>query len=113
MRKPTEEQEVSIPPSEGTDRPNKSVYKMTSKPRGIGNAKYQHFNYVVVPILKYTFFLAIGLVINNKHFTNGMKDRVGTDRDAESLTELSTFLGFKTKRYNDVTGKNIRAILEV
>ena len=42
-----------------------------------------------------------------------MKDRVGTDRDAESLTKLCKFLGFATTRYNDLTGKSMKTNLEV
>ncbi len=57
--------------------------------------------------------LPIGIVINNKHFTCGMKDRVGTDRDADSLTKLFTHLGFYTNRYDDLKGKKMREILEV
>lgn len=76
------------PPQEGTDHAPKIVYRMSSRPRGIG------------------------LVINNKHFTCGMKDRVGTDRDADSLVKLFIYLGFYTNRYDDLTGKAMHQKLQ-
>lgn len=75
---------IPYPPQEGVDHAPKTVYKMSSKPRGIG------------------------VVINNKHFTCGMKDRVGTDRDAEALAKLFMHLGFYTNRYDDLKGKDMR-----
>jgi len=59
-------------------------YKMTSKPRGIG------------------------LIINNKIFTCGMKNREGTDKDAAALQRLFTHLGFYTNRYDNLTGGQLR-----
>ena len=77
------------PPQEGTDAGRKDVYKMSSKPRGMA------------------------IVINNKNFTCGMKDRVGTDRDAENLTKLLIWLGFFTNRYDNLTGKEMHRRLQV
>ena len=51
----------------------------------------------------------IGVIINNKVFTNG-NNREGTDVDAAALLKLFTSLGFYTNRYNDKTGSQIRAI---
>ena len=42
-----------------------------------------------------------------------MKDRVGTDRDADSLTKLFTQLGFYTNRYDNLKGKEMRSRLQV
>ena len=54
-----------------------------------------------------------GLIINNKHFTCNMKDRVGTDRDADSLVKLFLYLGFYTNRYDDLKGTDMRRRLQV
>ena len=54
-----------------------------------------------------------GIVINNKHFTCGMKDRVGTDRDADALTKLFINLGFYTNRYDDLRGRDMKKKLRV
>lgn len=58
-----------------------------------------------------TFF--VGILINNKYFTCGMKDRVGTDRDADSLTKLFVHLGFYTNRFDNLKGKEMRGKLQV
>lgn len=59
-------------------------------------------------------FVCAGIIINNKHFTCGMKDRVGTDRDAKSLSDLfSKFLGFYTNRYDDLNGTDMKRRLKV
>lgn len=42
LQKRTEEQ-VTVPPTEGTDRPTKLVYKMSSKPRGYGIIIFQYY----------------------------------------------------------------------
>lgn len=42
-----------------------------------------------------------------------MKDRVGTDIDAEALTRLFVYLGFHTNRYNNLRGKDFRKRLRV
>lgn len=55
----------------------------------------------------------MAIVINNKNFTCGMKDRVGTDRDAENLTKLFMWLGFYTNRYDNLTGKKMHSKLQV
>ena len=137
------------------------AYKMTSRPRGIGEllvdcATYQLFSVTVpwvccdhatvhhhVPagrvlqfvskaikkpfLLKYKYMAAFcnpmsavffavllsGLIINNKHFTCGMKDRVGTERDAEALTKLFIHLGFYTNRYDDLRGRDMHKKLQV
>ena len=54
-----------------------------------------------------------GVIINNKHFTCGMKDRVGTDRDADALQRLFAHLGFYTNRYDDLKGKDMKKRLRV
>ncbi len=54
-----------------------------------------------------------GIVINNKRFTCGMKDRVGTDRDAEALSKLFINLGFYTNRYDNLRGKDMKRKLKV
>ena len=54
-----------------------------------------------------------GIVINNKNFTCGMKNRVGTDRDADALVKLFIHLGFYTNRYDDLKGKDMRKKLRV
>ncbi len=59
------------------------------------------------------FAVCAGIVINNKHFTCGMKDRVGTDKDAEALTKLFIKLGFYTNRYDDLTGREMKKRLRV
>lgn len=85
--KPVENESIVVPdpPSEDlTDARGLPSYQMTSKPRGIG------------------------LIINNKIFTCGMKNREGTDKDAAALQRLFTHLGFYTNRYNDLTGSQLR-----
>ena len=52
----------------------------------------------------------IGIIVNNKIFTCGMKNREGTDKDATALQQLFTHLGFYTNCYSDLTGKQFRRI---
>ena len=59
------------------------------------------------------FSPSLGLIINNKHFTCNMKDRVGTDRDADSLVRLFLYLGFYANRYDDLTGVEMYRKLKV
>ena len=59
------------------------------------------------------FLPLVGVIINNKHFTVNMKDRVGSDRDAESLVRLFLHLGFNTNRYDDLKGAEMRRRLKV
>ena len=42
-----------------------------------------------------------------------MKDRVGTDRDADALVKLFLHLGFYTNRYDDLKGTEMRRRLQV
>ena len=49
----------------------------------------------------------VGIVINNRNFTCGMKDRVGTDKDADSLVRLFKYLGFYTNRYDNLNGSQM------
>ena len=42
-----------------------------------------------------------------------MKDRVGTERDADALTKLFIYLGFYTNRYDDLKGREMRRKLQV
>ena len=67
----------------------KDAYKMSSKPRGMG------------------------LIINNRKFTCGMKERVGTDKDAENLYNLFNWLGLATQRKDNLTGKEMTKEFEV
>ena len=86
----TEPNEVPSPPSSEVLANINSLpsYTMMANPRGIG------------------------VIINNKNFTNGLKKREGTDKDAAALQQLFTSLGFYTNRYNDVTGSQFRAIFK-
>nr|CAD10676.1 caspase 3 [Geodia cydonium] len=72
---------IPPPPEEGTDAGRKDAYKMSSRPRGMA------------------------LIINNRNFTCGMKERVGTDKDAENLYGLFNWLGMATIRKDNLTGK--------
>ena len=67
----------------------KDAYKMSSKPRGMA------------------------LIVNNHRFTCGMKERVGTDKDAENLYQLFEWLGFTTIRKDNLTGSAMRREFEV
>ncbi len=66
----------------------------------------------VLSLTEYVLHVA-GIVINNKYFTCGVKDRVGTDIDAEALTKLFNDLGFLTNRYNNLRGKDMKKKLKV
>jgi len=80
---------VPDPPSQDLiDACGLPSYMMTSKPRGIG------------------------LIINNKIFTRGIKNREGTDKDATALQRLFTYLGFYTNRYDNLTGSQLRSTFE-
>ena len=80
---------IPPPPAEGVDAPTiKTAYKMENKPRGVA------------------------IIINNRNFTCGMKDRQGTDKDAESLSKLFPHLGFYTNRYDNLKGKEMHARLD-
>ena len=80
--------DVPAPPSyeDLTDARSLPSYTMKANPRGLG------------------------IIINNKIFTCGMKNREGTDKDATALQRLFTSLGFYTNRYNDLTGTQIRRV---
>ncbi|KAK1165556.1 caspase-8-like [Acipenser oxyrinchus oxyrinchus] len=73
-----------------------AVYKMTTKPRG----------YCVI--------------INNKNFERArlkfpsrpLKDRKGTDIDAEYLTKVFKWLHFEVMQYNDQTAEEIHSTME-
>lgn len=80
--------EVPDPPSSDdlTDAHSLPSYQMKSQPRGLG------------------------IIVNNKVFTCGMKNREGTDKDATALQRLFTHLGFHTNRYNDLNGTQFRRI---
>ena len=67
----------------------KDAYKMSSKPRGMA------------------------LIVNNRKFTCGMKERVGTDKDAENLHQLFHWLGLTTIRKDDLTGSAIKREFDV
>ena len=55
----------------------------------------------------------MAIIINNKEFTFRMYNRDGTDKDAERLCKLFKWLGFLTKRYDNLTGKEMRSRLQV
>ena len=59
------------------------------------------------------FLPLVGLIINNKHFTCNMKDRVGTNLDADSLVRQFLYLGFYTHRYDDLSGYEMHRRLKV
>ena len=50
----------------------------------------------------------IGVIINNKKFKGHKKDREGTDIDATALEKLFTYLGFYTKRFDNLTAKQMK-----
>ena len=55
----------------------------------------------------------MALIINNRNFTCGMKERVGTDKDAEHLYSLFNWLGMATIRKDNLTGKAMTKEFEV
>ena len=55
----------------------------------------------------------MALIINNRNFTCGMKERVGTDKDAENLFHLFNWLGMATIRKDNLTGKEMIREIEV
>lgn len=55
----------------------------------------------------------MALIVNNRRFTCGMKERVGTDKDAENLYRLFNWLGLATIRKDDLTGTAMRKEFEV
>lgn len=71
----------------------------------------------MVIVVLFVHFLSnlrgIGIIINNKDFTCGMKERIGTDRDAKALTRLFIYLGFYTNRYDNLKGTEMRGRLQV
>ena len=60
------------------------VYKMSSNPR------------------------SKALIINNYHFTCGMRDRIGTQHDVENLRRLFIYLSFDTTVRNDLSVEEFR-----
>ena len=87
--KPLENETFEVPdPPSSDDLTDASLpsYQMKSKPRGLG------------------------IIVNNKVFTCGMKNREGTDKDATALQRLFTHLGFHTNRYNDLNGTQFRRV---
>ena len=55
-----------------------------------------------------TYPQGIGVIINNKKFHGHGRDRKGTDIDATALEKLFTYFGFYTKRFNDLTAKQMK-----
>ena len=55
----------------------------------------------------------MAIIINNKEFTCRMYNRDGTNKDAERLCKLFKWLGFLTKRYDNLTGKEMHSRLQV
>ena len=55
----------------------------------------------------------MALIVNNRRFTCGMKERVGTDKDAENLYRLFQWLGLATIRKDDLTGAAMKKEFEV
>ena len=78
---------VSDPPladdHEITDVNGLPCYRMKSNPRGFG------------------------VIINNKIFSGGLRDRIGTDKDAASLKALFVRLGFNTEQYDNLTAREM------
>lgn len=76
MAKPVKNESIVVPPpptaQDAADVAGLPSYQMKSSPRGIG------------------------LIINNKKFSCGLPERNGTDKDAASLQQLFTYLGFYT-----------------
>lgn len=64
-------------------------------------------------LLVFPSILLLAIIINNCYFTCGMKTRVGTDIDAESLSRLFIYLGFHTNRYDNLKGKDMARHLRV
>lgn len=75
-------------PIETTDYNPKMAYKMSTRPRGVA------------------------VIINNRLFTCGMKERIGTDKDADALTRLFIFLGYYTNRFDNLTGRDMHKKLK-
>ena len=55
-----------------------------------------------------TYPQGIGVIINNKKFDGYGRDRKGTDIDATALEKLFTYLGFYTKRFDNLTAKQMK-----
>ena len=55
----------------------------------------------------------MALIVNNRKFTCGLKESVGTDKDAENLHQLFHWLRFITIRKDDLTGSAMRKEFEV
>ena len=55
----------------------------------------------------------MAIIINNKEFTDGMNNRDGTNKDAERLCKLFEWLGFSTKRHDNLMGEEMRSSLQV
>ena len=53
------------------------------------------------------------MIINNKRFPSALGDREGTEVDAAALQELFKYLGFDTKRYNDLSASKMRHTLKM
>ena len=68
-----------LPPPDATDADGLPIYKMKENPWGIA------------------------IIINNRNFTCGPPERIGTDKDAEALVQLFTYLRFFTNRYDNLT----------
>lgn len=63
--------------------------------------------------IKLAHIFVVAIIINNRNFTCGMKDRVGTNKDAENLTRLFVYLGFHTNRYDNLKGRDFKKRLQV
>ena len=68
-----------LPPPDATDANGLPIYKMKENPQGIA------------------------IIINNRNFICGPPERLGTDKDAEALVKLFTYLRFFTNRYDNLT----------
>ena len=86
--KPGGNETVEVPAAEDiVDAKGLPCYRMKSSPQGIA------------------------VIINNKTFTCSLPNRNGTDKDADALERLFTYLGFYTNRYNDLTVGEIKHTL--
>uniref|UniRef100_A0A3Q4M651 Caspase-8 n=1 Tax=Neolamprologus brichardi TaxID=32507 RepID=A0A3Q4M651_NEOBR len=48
------------------------------------------------------------VVFNNEKFTGGLNNRSGTQKDADTLTEVFTHFGFQVKIHNNLTADNMK-----
>lgn len=52
------------------------------------------------------------IIINNKDFSNDLKVREGTDKDASDLDKCLSKLGFKVTRFDNLTAGDMKCKLQ-